>query len=290
MTYKSIFVPAISKKTFGPTLEAALIFARKFESHIVACQVRQPFEEYIQPLPYPLELNSLSQARDIHEKAMDALIRNLRSQFESITRDYDCEEVSLNGQPVTPSSSASWMLRTGDPLDILNRYGRMTDIVFMQPTAYPPQSQETELCRQAVTEIGRPICLIPEIGLKEFPAKAVIGWNGSLEATRALASSLPLLKKVNSVTLLVAGELPPNSPDTESVARYLKFHGVEADVETIERSKSSIAIQIAERLDDGDGNIFVMGGYSHSRVRERVFGGVTHELIRAPTSPIFIAH
>ena len=41
---------------------------------------------------------------------------------------------------------------------------------------------------------------------------------------------------------------------------------------------------IENRLADTGAELLVMGGYSHSRLRERVFGGVTREVLSSMTT------
>jgi nucleotide-binding universal stress UspA family protein len=37
-------------------------------------------------------------------------------------------------------------------------------------------------------------------------------------------------------------------------------------------------------------DLLVMGAYGHSRLRERIFGGVTRSMVETPSLPIFLAH
>jgi nucleotide-binding universal stress UspA family protein len=39
-----------------------------------------------------------------------------------------------------------------------------------------------------------------------------------------------------------------------------------------------------------EAGLIVIGGYSHSRIRERLLGGVTHKLLRQSPIPLLIAH
>ena len=37
-------------------------------------------------------------------------------------------------------------------------------------------------------------------------------------------------------------------------------------------------------------DLLVMGGYGHSRLQERILGGVTHEMLRCMTVPTLMSH
>jgi nucleotide-binding universal stress UspA family protein len=39
-----------------------------------------------------------------------------------------------------------------------------------------------------------------------------------------------------------------------------------------------------------EADVLVMGGYSHSRVREVIFGGFTRRVLRAAELPVLMAH
>jgi nucleotide-binding universal stress UspA family protein len=37
-------------------------------------------------------------------------------------------------------------------------------------------------------------------------------------------------------------------------------------------------------------DLLIMGAYDHSRLRERVLGGVSREILRSMTVPVFMSH
>ena len=55
-------------------------------------------------------------------------------------------------------------------------------------------------------------------------------------------------------------------------------------------SRIDVASQILSRAADRSADLIVMGAYSHSRLREDVFGGVTHEILESMTVPVLMAH
>ncbi|MGI9492008.1 MAG: universal stress protein, partial [Geminicoccaceae bacterium] len=36
--------------------------------------------------------------------------------------------------------------------------------------------------------------------------------------------------------------------------------------------------------------LLVIGGYGHARLRERILGGVTHQIVNRPELPVLLAH
>ena len=47
---------------------------------------------------------------------------------------------------------------------------------------------------------------------------------------------------------------------------------------------------LLSRISDLDADLFVMGAYGHSRMRELMMGGVTRDLLRHMTIPVLMSH
>jgi nucleotide-binding universal stress UspA family protein len=70
----------------------------------------------------------------------------------------------------------------------------------------------------------------------------------------------------------------------DEVARYLNGHRITGGPRVIlHRDESAAALLIRLAQDEG-ADLLVTGAHGHSRLGERIFGGMTHELLA--TSPI----
>lgn len=61
---------------------------------------------------------------------------------------------------------------------------------------------------------------------------------------------------------------------------------------TVDRLSSegrSVADTLRRHAVDRSAELLVMGGYGHSRLRERIFGGVTKAMLDEPPLPILMA-
>jgi nucleotide-binding universal stress UspA family protein len=127
---------------------------------------------------------------------------------------------------------------------------------------------------------------------------AVIAWDGSIEAANAVRGSLGLLKLSSVVRVL---EIPEQRDDDRKsfpgtkVLEYLSRQGIHAEL-IVEQPPSKGAgpdvvagMLVAQARGAGAGYI-VMGGYSHTRIGEYVFGGVTRTLLTECPLPLVIAH
>lgn len=127
---------------------------------------------------------------------------------------------------------------------------------------------------------------------------AIIAWDASVEAANAVRSALGLLALAREVR--VVGVREERNDDRKSfpatdVLEYLSRHDIHAQLK-IEDPPAGHPGQdvvsgmiVAEALGSGASYI-VMGGYSHTRVAEFVFGGVTRTLLKECPLPLVIAH
>jgi len=135
-----------------------------------------------------------------------------------------------------------------------------------------------------------PLMLIPYAGVREFvPDRAVIGWNGSATAARAIRAALPLLALAKSVTVVVVDEERSGLPGAE-VAAYLARHSVAAQLRQIANPAMGAGQALLTFAAEQNADWLVIGAYGHSRMREFLLGGVTRHIIGDATLPVFMAH
>ena len=141
---------------------------------------------------------------------------------------------------------------------------------------------------------ARPVLAVPP-GYAGAPMneEIVVGWDGSLQAVRAIAAALPLLAGAASVRLVLVNAaresgLHGDEPGAD-IALYLARHGVRVDV-VLEQTTGPVGealLGIAQRYKAG---LLVTGAFGHSRYRELVMGGVTRVLLERSTVPVLVAH
>ena len=62
-----------------------------------------------------------------------------------------------------------------------------------------------------------------------------------------------------------------------------------ATVTRLSSAKHSVAGTLRQHAVDISADMIVMGAYGHSRLRERIFGGVTRSMLDEPPLPILMA-
>lgn len=120
-------------------------------------------------------------------------------------------------------------------------------------------------------------------------APALIAWDGSTTAMKAVRRAIPLLALAGSVTLLEVGPLPRDALAAEEVASYLSRHGIKAEIQRVPNA-SSIAAEICRAAGRLGAGYCVMGAYGHSRLREALFGGVTRDMLGPGGPPLVLGH
>jgi nucleotide-binding universal stress UspA family protein len=157
------------------------------------------------------------------------------------------------------------------------------------------RGEREDLVESVLFGSGRHLFLVAgNTASSEGFAHALIAWNGSREATRALAEAMPYLRRCGAATVVVVDPEPPMVEDEallgEGVVNYLTHHGVKVRLQTFEGGSRDVpSILIAEARDQ-KADMIVMGGYGHSRLREWLLGGATYRMLRSSPVSLVIAH
>lgn len=136
---------------------------------------------------------------------------------------------------------------------------------------------------------GRPVLIVPQGHDSEARhSHAVLAWDGSRSAARAMSDSLALLETQGKVTVLTIGEQELARP-AEEVVTHLERHGISATAERIAADPGPARALVAY-CRDRDPCLLVMGAYEHSKFREDFLGGVTARVLRDTPIPVLLSH
>ncbi|MEP9354749.1 universal stress protein [Xanthobacter sp. KR7-65] len=169
---------------------------------------------------------------------------------------------------------------------------RLFDVtVVCQPDPDRPGPEEV-ISETVLMESGRAVLIVPYVQTKPFTAeRAVVAWDGSRPAARALAEALPLLHRTKTVEVFRVTRGEDDDEAGAEVVRHLARHGLTAAVRKLPvGSGESVASAILNEVADQGADLVVMGGYGHSRLREMIIGGVTREILSTMTVPVLMAH
>lgn len=136
---------------------------------------------------------------------------------------------------------------------------------------------------------GRACLFVPPKGAapKGF-GTAIIAWNGSREAARAVAEAMPFLKQASQVIVVVVREHDGTAFGGD-IDRHLCRHGICAVISTVDVGIDGPGEALLGEVRRVGANLLVMGGYGHSRFREWMFGGATRHVLAHATVPVLMA-
>ncbi|RUV82062.1 universal stress protein [Mesorhizobium sp. M1A.F.Ca.IN.022.07.1.1] len=178
--------------------------------------------------------------------------------------------------------------------EIIGRRARYTDLTVVGPEMLASHTLKEKVVVGALFSSGKPILLVPK-GTRATlkPKRVLVAWDASLEASRAVRESLDILAPADEVRVVMVDPIDDErhhgAEPGADVATYLSRHGVKVAVERLPSSNHSIADVLRQHAIDTGTELMVMGAYGHSRLRERIFGGVTRSMIEEPGLPVLMA-
>jgi nucleotide-binding universal stress UspA family protein len=186
-----------------------------------------------------------------------------------------------------------WMDENGLAHEALLRRSGLSDVIVLGSRDVLGDGPSM-LAGDLVLSARMPILIVPPSTVRlDCAGPAMVAWDGSLEASRALRAATPLLAKARSVTLLSvhgkARERAADLPPAEG-AEYLSRHGIACELTEIPAGDGTVAEALAKAAAARQAAYLVMGAYGHTRLVETVWGGVTRELFSAPPVPILACH
>jgi len=285
---KSILVPVEHSASLNAQLETAALAATRFTAHIAGVAPRSDFSNYLigagagVGATIPVALEDLQ--REESERVAQA-----RAAFRAFVqaRKIAWDEADTPQQHVT----AAWIeeLNSGD--SAVAQLARLYDIaVVARPTPDSPVARR-QLLEAVLFESGRPILISPPEAPQSLGERIVIAWNGSTETTRAISLAMGFLAKADWVMVLAVEGGMVEGPAAEEVRRMLGRSGIAAEAKTVKpEGRTSTGQAILAEAKAANADLVIKGAYTHSRLRQMIFGGATTHLINETRLPVFMAN
>lgn len=151
-----------------------------------------------------------------------------------------------------------------------------------------------EVAQAVIFGSGRPVVVFKSGVVKPNSRElglVVVAWDGSRAAARALADALPALSAAREVRILtVLNEKPLPEHVAAMASQHLRAHGVYAKVDEVDGAGEAIGAVFRAYCEANAPDLFVMGAYGHSRLREVVLGGATDSMLAHADLPILLSH
>lgn len=254
---RSILVQGGRDADMGHRLDTAMDIARLGGGHLTVL-VDTPVDQFVSVDPYGGAILA-REALEAALKADDALAAALGDRLERDDVPFDVAQSEL------------------PRLEALARGADLADLAVI--------SRSSGLAGDLALAASCPVLALPDGAALRLPlGTACIAWDGGSEAARALKAAVPLLAQAGTVRVItVLVNEPKGFPPTEAL-RYLSRHGIKAELTELV-CDNSVEETIAAELARVQAGLLVMGAYSHSRLREMLFGGVTRFFLDELTAP-----
>lgn len=221
-------------------------------------------------------------ASAIHEvlEHVDADIKIHRSEaegpFRSAMDEAGCEQVWSATPPGELAAETALRARTADLVVLTRPWSKDgTDLPFAE-------------CLIRLS--GAPCLLIPQGS--EPPASfdhAVVAWNGSRQAKRALDDAMPFLKSATRVTLLYAGQADGEHEPRADLVGHLARKGVQATLAVAPKGEHGPARSLLDWCAEHKADLLVMGAFGHTPRAERWLGGATWTVLTTARLPVLMS-
>jgi len=283
---RKILVPVRGDGKGDNVLAHAAALAREFNAHIEITHCRAKPEDLL-PFGVPIPAAVRAQLTQSSTELFDAEEAGLRAELEALAKTLN---LTLTDKPTGSAVTASFVEESGRQIDVIRHHGRLADLIAV---AKPDIDRNigTNTLKAALFSTGRPVLMCPDAGGTVAPdlgQNIVIAWDGSLEASRAVISTLPLLAVAKQVTIVTATGKPV-SVTAEELREYLAAHDVSASVQIIE-AKPNVARALLDAAKKMGANMMILGAYSRNQELERLLGGTTQYIVDHATIPVIMTN
>lgn len=153
-----------------------------------------------------------------------------------------------------------------------------------------PYPDMRRIAGEVLLKSRKPILAVPAevIGL-DLCGRALIAWNGSTQATCAVAAAAPLLRQAGEVLLLEIADGSIEAP-AEEAAAYLSRHDIHAEICRVAAGSRDTGDVILQEVENRAVDYVVMGAYGQARFVEALLGGSTRRMLSDSPVPVLFAH
>ena len=275
---RHILVPASGLTGDEVAFETALTVARADSAHLQFLHVRQ-------------DVIALLAAMSDGGFGGAAYVQNTADQFEADATAQEAKAreavaafcanagITLDTTAVPSMKiSAEFAVETGDAAGWVSQYGRFTDLLV---TRRPVGDQlSIGLIETALAATGWPVMIAGRAVPASLSDVMMIAWKDRPESACAVAGAMPFIERAERV-VIVSVEEDGAAPQAscEQLQRSLRWHNPAVEIMHLPRGQRPAAEVMLETGARLSARLLVMGGYSHSRLRETIFGGFTRHVL-----------
>ncbi len=288
MTIKTLLAPVSAADVSRSTLDVAFKIARRFGAHIDVLHVRPDPRGLVPYTGEGMDGSMIEEIMDVTEREGGERAAQTKTLFDAFTAENSIEVTTepAAGEAVT----MSWQTEIGREDETVALRGRLYDLIVVGRPLKDAALPSPITLEAALLDTGRPIVVAPPEPPAVLGQSIAIAWEGSPEATRAIADAMPILEQAETITILApsVGQVAPIEP--AEMVRQLGWHGVAARVQPFDAVVTELGAAFLEQAASAGADMLIKGAYSQSRLRQLILGGRTRHILANTTIPVLLAH
>jgi len=290
MADRRLLLPLTGTAAGEAALATAMMVARIWASHLHCMHVRVDARDVA-----PLAGEGLSGA--MIEEMMAATERESGERAQRVRGLFD-RFAAVHGDVTLVANAEAAQKAAGVTLSFDSTPGREEDVVAQQSRLFDmvvvphPEADEdvssSDALHAVLFDSGRPVLIAPRVAPSGIGRRVAVAWNGSAESAAALAAALPWLHRADAVRVLHSTDYHRRGPSAEGVLTYLHWHGIAAEAVPFKPIAKDVGAGLLAAAREFNADLMCQGGYSHSRLRQLILGGVTRHVLENADLPILM--
>lgn len=291
-TFKDIKVKIDDTEFALAALETALSVARKFTAHLDVFHIR-PQPSCLVPVPVvssDIAGFVVNEVVTADERAADEAADKTRAAFGEFVKNHGLCPTDAPRKNIG-EVSAEYREFDGAEAEMTAWCARAADLTVLPRPAENNPDNALEIVNAAVMEGGSAVLLAPQTKNPSVGERVAILWDGSEEASKAVAYAMPFLVRAQEV-VIIETEVPLEEiAGAAELAKRLAWHEIDAQVVKMPEI-SSVSERAAEVIKQtcAHYDMLVMGAYTQSSMRRWILGSFTKSLILNADITLLMSH
>ena len=280
-TMRTILVPFNNTQPTATAVDAARLLAEPAGAYIEGAYCRQVLP-VIAGEGITLPGDYLAEFEEEGKQQADAA----RAAFEVLLAERHIPLGTLDGLGIR----AGWTEMIGTGPEGIGEYARTFSVSVLARSLSDGGQDWKSTAETLLFESGRPLLLVSTQLPEVLGRRVLVAWNGSTETARALTAAMPLLAGSEAVLVVTVAGGTVSGPDAEQICAHLCASGIPAQFKTMEAAATTVGQVILSEAAAFDADLIVKGAFTHSRLRQLIFGGATSEIFNHALCPVLMCH
>lgn len=288
MSIRTIFVPLSEAAGAAASLGTAFSLAKTFNAHVDVLHLRaDPAESVSDFVGESVSPTLVEEVLEAAEKRSDQMAKATKKAYDGAVAK------ARLGSAARPAAKKAATVAYREQTGLLDYWvetqGRVSDIIVVRRPRSSSDVMARSIAESALMGTGRPVLLAPPSVPRKLGENVAIAWNGSVEASKAVAAAMPFISRAKTVTAISVDD-GGGDHNIDGLVQYLRWHGVRAKANVVKNRGGDVGKSVSSAASRAKADLLVMGAYTHSRMREMIFGGVTDHVLGSGRIAVLFAH